>query len=63
MDGGGGGVSKYHGYGVQNTMDRRSKYHGSGVRYTMGRRVTIPWIGNLELVEHYERSGQRYWLR
>jgi hypothetical protein len=44
--------SKYHGLGVQYTMDRefniqwvgRSKYHGYGVIYTMDKGLDIPLI-------------------
>ena len=42
---------------------RRSNYHRLVVQYTMGRGFKIPWIGNLDFIEHYERSGQQYWLR
>jgi hypothetical protein len=42
---------------------RRSNYHRLVVQFTMGRGFKIPWIGNLDFIEHYERSGQQYWLR
>jgi hypothetical protein len=42
--------------GGQNTMSWKFD-----IAWVWG--VKIPWMRNLDLIEHYERSGQQYWLR
>jgi hypothetical protein len=57
--------------GGSNTMGMRVKIPWIGGQNTMSWKfdiawvwgVKIPWMRNLDLIEHYERSGQQYWLR